>query len=60
MWNWWLTTDLRGKLIFWGIFGLVLNGLMALFGYWMPRMCFMALGLLLVGLCIRSESSTDL
>jgi len=60
MWHWWLTTDLRGKLLFWGLCGLALNGILLLFGYWMPKMLFVASGLLLVGFSLRKEDSTDL
>lgn len=60
MWNWWLTTDFRGKLIFWGVFGLVLNGILFLFGYWLPKMLFVAIGMLLTAMCLRNEDSTDI
>lgn len=60
MWNWWINSDLRGKLLFWGAFGIATNGIMAVFGYWMPKMCFVAIGFLLIGFCMRREDSTDI
>ena len=51
---------MRGKLLFWGAFGIAINGIMAVFGYWMPKMCFVAIGFLLIGFCMRREDSTDI
>jgi hypothetical protein len=60
MLNWWMTLDMRGKLAFWGVFGLVVNGLAFLIGLWMPVLLFVSIGLLALALVMKAEDSTDI
>ena len=58
--NWWSNLGIRGKLIFWGIFGLVVNGLLFLVDLWMPKLLFIAIGMFVVALFVKGDTSTDL
>jgi hypothetical protein len=57
MLHWWSTLDFRGKLIFWGVFGLVVNGILYFNGLWMPKLLFAAIAMLMVSLFISSDNS---
>jgi hypothetical protein len=41
---------MRAKMIFFGLFGLVVNGILYLFGLWMPKLLIVAVALLFVAL----------
>ncbi|MFM7181356.1 MAG: hypothetical protein ACKO2G_07835 [Verrucomicrobiales bacterium] len=60
MLNWWSNLGIRGKLIFWGTFGLLVNGVLYVMGMWMPKLLFAAVGMFLVALFVKGDSSTDL
>ena len=60
MLNWWYSLGLRGKLVFWGGFGLAVNGLIFFLDLWMPILLFVSIGLLVLALFVKSEDSTDL
>jgi len=60
MLNWWMTLTIRGKLAFWGIFGVVMNGIMLLVNLWMPILLMVSIGMLLIAAVMRGEDSTDL
>ena len=53
--------DLRGRLIAFGTFGVVLNGVLYLLGAWMPVLLFASVGLLFIALvCMSSDDSTNI
>jgi len=60
MLNWWMSLGIRGKLAFWGVFGLVVNGVIFFIGLWMPILLFVSIGLLLLALVMKGEDSTDI
>ena len=60
MLNWWSSLGIRGKLIFWGIFGLLVNGVLFLVDLWMPKLLFVAAAMFVAALFVKNDSSTDL
>jgi len=54
---WWNNLDLKGKMYFWGLFGLGVNLLLYFVGLWMPLLLASAIASLLVGFLLRSDSS---
>jgi len=55
-----MSLGIRGKLAFWGVFGLVVNGVIFFIGLWMPILLFVSIGLLLLALVMKGEDSTDI
>ena len=60
MLNRYICLDARGKLAFWGVFGLVVNGVIFFLGLWMPILLFVSIGMLLMAAIMKSEDSTDI
>ena len=60
MLNWYMYLDTRGKLAFWGAFGLVVNGIIYFIGLWMPILLFVSIGMLFIAAFMKSEDSTDI
>ncbi len=60
MLNWWMSLGIRGTLAFWGVFGLVVNGVIFFIGLWMPILLFVSIGLLLLAMVMRGEDSTEI
>lgn len=60
MLNWWMSLGIRGKLAFWGVFGLIVNGVLFFIGLWMPILLIVAVGLLFLALIVKAEDSTDI
>jgi hypothetical protein len=60
MLNWWMSLELRGRLTFWGVFGLVVNGVIFFMGLWIPVLLFVSIGLLLLAMVMKSDDSTDI
>lgn len=60
MLHWWMTLDLRGKLRFWAVFGLLLNGGLYFTGFWMPKLLFVSIGLLIITLFMKEDSAEDI
>lgn len=51
----------RGKMITFGTFGVILNGVLYFFGVWMPILLFVSIGLLFIALvCMSSDDSTQI
>ncbi len=57
---WYSNLDTRGKLAFWGTFGLIVNGVIYFLGLWMPILLFVSIGMLVLALGMKSEDSTDI
>jgi uncharacterized membrane protein len=57
---WYANLDTRGKLAFWGTFGLVVNGVIYFLGLWMPILLFVSIGMLVLALGMKNEDSTDI
>ncbi len=56
-----LAMDIRGRMIAFGTFGVVLNGVLYFLGVWMPVLLFAGVGLLFVALvCMSSDDSTNI
>jgi len=60
MLNWYIALDTRGRLFFWGVFGLLVNGAIYFIGLWMPILLFVSIGMIFVAACMKSEDSTDI
>ena len=60
MLRWYMLLDTRGKLAYWGCFGLVVNGILFLCGFWMPVLLFVSIGMLFLAFVMKNEDSTDL
>jgi lipopolysaccharide export LptBFGC system permease protein LptF len=60
MLNWYQSLGARGRLAFWGAFGLVVNGIIYPLGIWMPILLFVSIGMLFIALLMKSEDSTDI
>lgn len=60
MLDWWIRLGTRGKLAFWGAFGLLVNAALFFVDLWMPILLFVSIGLLLVAAVMKGEDSTDL
>jgi hypothetical protein len=54
--NWWNTLGLKGKLYFWGCFGLGVNILLFCIGLWMPILLGVSIGLLVIGFLLKDDS----
>ena len=53
--------DMRGKMIAFGTFGVIVNGILYFVGVWMPVLLFVSIGLLFVALvCMASDDSTQI
>ncbi|MFK7910701.1 MAG: DUF2809 domain-containing protein [Akkermansiaceae bacterium] len=59
-WQWWLMSGLKEKFICWGIFGLLFCGLMLSLNLLYYKILGTSCALLVVGLCMKSEDSTDI
>ena len=57
---WYSNLDLRGKFALYGVFGLVVNGIIFFLGIWMPILLGMSILALIVAACMKSEDSTDI
>ena len=57
---WYSSLGARGKLFFWGTFGVVVNGAIYFMGIWMPILLFVSIGMLFVAALMKSEDSTDI
>lgn len=57
---WYANLDTRGKLAFWGAFGLAVNGVLYFLGLWMPVLLFVSIGMLVLALGMKSEDSRDI
>ncbi len=60
MLNWFICLGARGQLAFWGVFGLVVNGVIYFIGLWMPVLLFVSIGMLMLAAVMKSEDSTDI
>jgi hypothetical protein len=60
MLNWFQSLDTRGKLAFWGGFGVVVNGVIYFLNIWMPILLFVSIGMLFIAALMKSEDSTDI
>ena len=60
MLRWYMFLDARGKLFFWGTFGLLVNGVIYFLGVWMPVLLFVSIGMLFLAFLMKSEDSTDI
>ena len=60
MLNWWITLGTRGKLVFWAVFGILVNVGLYFVNLWMPILLFVSLGMLFVAALMKSEDSTDI
>lgn len=60
MLSWFSNLDLRGRFALFGVFGLIVNGLIFFLGMWMPILLGMSLLALVVAACMKSEDSTDI
>jgi len=60
MLHWWATLDLRGRLMFWGLFGLGINATTYLYlGVLMPKMIFVSAVLLIIGWLFVPRDDSD-
>ncbi len=50
---------MKGKLIAFGLFGLVVNAFLYFRGGWMPMLLFAAIACLIVGFCLPSDDSSS-
>ena len=57
---WYSSLGVRGRLFFWGTFGVVVNGAIYFMGIWMPILLFVSIGMLFVAALMKSEDSTDI
>jgi hypothetical protein len=55
MLDWWINLSLRGKLIFWGVFGIAVNGVLYFIGLWMPILLFVSCGFLLLAFVVPDD-----
>jgi hypothetical protein len=45
MLNWWMALGVRGKLVYWGVLGMIFNGvLLCMVDHWMPVVLFVSIG----------------
>ncbi len=51
---------MRGKLIGFGIFGLIINAFLYFRGGWMPMLLFAAIASLAVGICLPGDDSSNM
>ena len=52
---WWNNLGPKGKLYFWGFFGIGVNGLLFLIDMWMPYLLAISIAFLLIGFLLRSD-----
>jgi hypothetical protein len=60
MLHWWMTLDLKGKLRFWAIFGLLLNGALHFIDMWMPKLLIVSILVLILTLFMKDDSAEDI
>lgn len=60
MLNWWMTLDLKGRLRFWCIVGMVLNGALYFIGLWMPKVLIASFFVLMLTFLMKSDSAEDI
>jgi hypothetical protein len=60
MLNWFQSLGVRGKLAFWGGFGVAVNVVIYFIGIWMPVLLFVSIGMLFIAAMMKSEDSTDM
>lgn len=59
-WQWWLMSGIKEKLLCWGILGLAFSTLMLTLNLVYIKIISASCALFLIGLCIKSEDSTDI
>jgi hypothetical protein len=52
--------DLKTKLLYFAVIGLVANGVLYFFGIWIPKLLFAAIACLIVGYLFPSDTSANM
>jgi hypothetical protein len=60
MLNWWMTLDFKGRLRFWCILGLLLNGALYFVGLWMPKVLIACFLILMLTFLTKGDSAADI
>lgn len=60
MLHWWMTLDLKGRLRFWAMLGLLLNGTLYFFGVWMPKLLILSVLVFILTLFMKDDTAEDI
>jgi len=60
MLNWWMTLDLKGRMRFWCLLGIAINGGLFLVGMWLPKVLIACVLVLMLTFLMKSDSAEDI
>lgn len=60
MLNWWMTLDLKGRMRFWCILGIAINGGLFFVGMWLPKVLIACVLVLMLTFLMKSDSAEDI